>query len=60
MGDKTLSFVEKALDYAHQYPALCPLYLNVAEFDVDMIDALPDCAGYTSPPSNYRTASTTP
>jgi hypothetical protein len=39
MGDKTLSFVEKAQDYAHQYPALCPSYLNVAEFDVDMTDA---------------------
>ncbi|MDR2065825.1 MAG: hypothetical protein LBP85_09000, partial [Prevotellaceae bacterium] len=24
MGDKTLSFVEKAQDYAHKYPALCP------------------------------------
>ncbi|MDR1561558.1 MAG: hypothetical protein LBS54_00530 [Dysgonamonadaceae bacterium] len=39
MGDKTLSFVEKAQDYAHQYPALCPSYLNVKEFDVDMTDA---------------------
>jgi hypothetical protein len=39
MGDKTLSFVEKAQDYAHQYPALCPSYLNIAEFDVDMTDA---------------------
>ena len=27
MGDKTLSFVEKALDYAHHYPQLCPWYL---------------------------------
>jgi GrpB-like predicted nucleotidyltransferase (UPF0157 family) len=39
MGDKTLSFVEKAQDYAHQYPQLCPSYLNVKEFDVDMTDA---------------------
>jgi hypothetical protein len=39
MGDKTLSFVEKAQDYAHQYPSLCPSYLNVAEFDIDMTDA---------------------
>jgi GrpB-like predicted nucleotidyltransferase (UPF0157 family) len=39
MGDKTLSFVEKALDYSHHYPQLCPSYLNVAEFDIDMKDA---------------------
>jgi hypothetical protein len=39
MGDKTLSFVEKAQDYAHQYPQLCPSYLNLTEFDTDMTDA---------------------
>jgi hypothetical protein len=39
MGNKTLSFVEKAQDYAHQYPQLCPSYLNMTEFDVDMTDA---------------------
>ncbi|MDR1493400.1 MAG: hypothetical protein LBT05_11860 [Planctomycetaceae bacterium] len=39
MGDKTLSFVEKAQDYAHQYPTLCPSYLNMNEFDTDMTDA---------------------
>jgi hypothetical protein len=39
MGDKTLSFVEKAKDYAHQYPQLCPSYLNVTGFDIDMADA---------------------
>jgi hypothetical protein len=39
MGDKTLSFVEKALDYAHQYPTLCPSYLKMTDFDVDMADA---------------------
>jgi GrpB-like predicted nucleotidyltransferase (UPF0157 family) len=39
MGDKTLSFVEKAHDYARQYPQFCPSYLNLAEFDVDMSDA---------------------
>jgi hypothetical protein len=39
MGNKTLSFVEKALDYAHQYPTLCPSYLNLDEFDIDMTDA---------------------
>ncbi|MDR0754630.1 MAG: hypothetical protein LBF04_04500 [Prevotellaceae bacterium] len=39
MGDKTLSFVEKALDYAHHYPQLCPSYLNLEEFEIDMADA---------------------
>jgi hypothetical protein len=39
MGDKTLSFVEKARDYAHRYPALCPSYLNLTGFDTDMADA---------------------
>jgi GrpB-like predicted nucleotidyltransferase (UPF0157 family) len=39
MGDKTLSFVEKALDYAHHYPQLCPSYLDLAAFDTDMTDA---------------------
>jgi hypothetical protein len=39
MGDKTLSFVEKAQNYAHKYPQFCPSYINVASFDVDMTDA---------------------
>jgi hypothetical protein len=39
MGNKTLSFVEKALDYALQYPQLCPSYFNMADFDTDMKDA---------------------
>jgi hypothetical protein len=39
MGDKTLSFVEKAQAYAHQYPELCPSYLSVTELDADMADA---------------------
>jgi hypothetical protein len=39
MGDKTLSFVEKARDYAHQYPQLCPSYLNLDDFDNDLSDA---------------------
>ncbi|MDR2815672.1 MAG: hypothetical protein LBB62_03090 [Proteiniphilum sp.] len=38
MGDKTLSFVEKAHDYAHQYPELCPSYLDLDKFDTDMAD----------------------
>jgi GrpB-like predicted nucleotidyltransferase (UPF0157 family) len=39
MGNKTLSFVEKAQDYVHQYPSLCPSYLDVTAFDTDMTDA---------------------
>jgi hypothetical protein len=39
MGDKTLSFVEKAQVYAHQYPQLCPSYLDLIGFDTDMTDA---------------------
>jgi hypothetical protein len=39
MGNKTLSFVEKAQDYARHYPQLCPSYLNMAEFDTDVTDA---------------------
>jgi hypothetical protein len=40
MGDKTLAFVEKALDYARQYPQLCPSYLKITEFETDMKDAI--------------------
>ena len=40
MGDKTLSFVAKAKDYAHHYPHLCPSYLDLAKFDTDMLDAV--------------------
>ncbi|MDR0420358.1 MAG: hypothetical protein LBH30_02760 [Prevotellaceae bacterium] len=39
MGDKTLSFVEKAHEYSHHYPALCPSYINIEEFDTDVTDA---------------------
>ncbi len=39
MGDKTIAFVAKALDYARAHPALCPTYLDVAEFQKD-IDAV--------------------
>ncbi|MDR0757026.1 MAG: hypothetical protein LBF85_04175 [Tannerella sp.] len=38
MGDKSLSFVEKARDYAHRYPQLCPSYLDMKAFDTDMSD----------------------
>jgi hypothetical protein len=37
MGDKTLAFVGKALDYAKQNPSLVPTFLNVAEFEKDVI-----------------------
>jgi hypothetical protein len=40
MGDKTLSFVEKAHDYAHHYPHFVPSYLNVTDFDTDIADAI--------------------
>ncbi|MDR0421445.1 MAG: hypothetical protein LBH72_00330 [Proteiniphilum sp.] len=40
MGDKTLSFVEKAQNYIHLYPSLCPSYLDIAGFDSDMSDAI--------------------
>jgi hypothetical protein len=39
MGDKTLSFVEKAQDYAYQYPQLCPSYFDIKALDTDMADA---------------------
>jgi hypothetical protein len=39
MGDKSLAFVSKAHEMAGQNPALCPSYLNMADFDIDMADA---------------------
>ena len=39
MGDKTLAFCEKALDYALSNPALVPSYLELNEFKTDMTDA---------------------
>lgn len=36
MGDKTLAFVTKALEYAKQNPTLVPSFLNVAEFEKDV------------------------
>jgi len=39
MGPKTLSFVEKAYDFAVQNPTLVPAYLNLASFGVDFTDA---------------------
>ncbi|MDR3325511.1 MAG: hypothetical protein LBS82_05975 [Spirochaetaceae bacterium] len=39
MGEKTLMFVEKAHDFAHQNPNLVPAYLDMDAFDVDFEDA---------------------
>jgi len=36
MGDKTVAFVSKALEYARENPHLVPPYLNVSEFEKDM------------------------
>ena len=36
MGDRTLAFVGRALDYAQTNPALCPAYLDVPEFARDL------------------------
>jgi hypothetical protein len=39
MGEKTLSFVEKAHEFATQNPNLVPPFLDMAAFDVDFADA---------------------
>ena len=39
MGEKTLSFVEKAYQFAQQSPAVRPPFLDMAEFDIDFSDA---------------------
>jgi hypothetical protein len=39
MGEKTLSFVEKAYDFARKNPAFVPPYLEVDAFGVDFSDA---------------------
>jgi len=36
MGDKSVAFVEKALDFAQIYPELLPVYVNVAELKKDI------------------------
>lgn len=35
MGDKTVAFVEKALDYGEQYPAYIPKFIDVTEAKVN-------------------------
>jgi hypothetical protein len=39
MGPKTLNFVEKSHEFAHENPELVPHYLNMDEFDTDFADA---------------------
>jgi hypothetical protein len=39
MGEKTLSFVEKAYDFAKQNPNLIPPYLDLDAFGADFTDA---------------------
>lgn len=36
MGDKTVAFVEKSLEYAEQYPNYIPDFINVAEAKIDL------------------------
>jgi hypothetical protein len=40
MGEKTVSFVEKAFEFAEANPDLCPNYLDMAEFRIDFADAI--------------------
>ncbi len=39
MGPKTLNFVEKSHEFAHENPTLVPPYLKMEDFDVDFADA---------------------
>jgi hypothetical protein len=39
MGEKTISFVEKAFDFAQQNPNLVPPYLDIGAFGTDFKDA---------------------
>ena len=39
MGEKSLSFVEKAIEFAAQNPNLRPSFLDMAAFEVDFADA---------------------
>jgi hypothetical protein len=39
IGEKTISFVEKAYDFAQQNPNLVPPYLDMAAFGTDFGDA---------------------
>src|SRR5665647_2787387 len=37
MGDKSLAFVNKALEYARQNPGVVPAFLDVPEFEKDVL-----------------------
>jgi hypothetical protein len=37
MGDKTVAFVNKCFDYAKANPALVPTYVEMAEFEKDVV-----------------------
>jgi hypothetical protein len=39
MGEKTVSFVQKSYELAGANPDLCPAFLDMAEFGVDLADA---------------------
>jgi hypothetical protein len=39
LGPKSLSFVERAHEYARQNPQLCPPFLDMEAFDIDFSDA---------------------
>jgi hypothetical protein len=36
MGDKTVSFVQKTMEYCRETPELVPSFLNVADFEADL------------------------
>jgi hypothetical protein len=36
MGDKTVGFVQKTLEYCRETPELVPSFLNVADFEADL------------------------
>jgi hypothetical protein len=36
MGDKTVGFVQKTLEYCRENPELVPTFLNVADFEADL------------------------
>jgi hypothetical protein len=40
MGDKAVSFVKKTLDYAKENKDLCPPFQDLADFEIDLLDAL--------------------
>lgn len=48
MGDKTVSFVEKTLDYVKSNPEFVPVYMNVGEFEKDTV-AVKNLVGMLNP-----------